>query len=170
MKRTIAFAGCALLAACATTPPEPAPAASDADRAAILAIIDDMFDALETREPDRWRPYFIDGTVRVVAFAGPDGADMVQIRTPEEHMAGLAGDGPRLLERYWGPVVLSDGRIAMAWTPYDFYVDGDFSHCGTNLFEFVRADGQWKVANLSWSMKREDCPDSPLGPAPPPPG
>ena len=31
-----------------------------------------------------------------------------------------------LLERMWDPIVLIDGDIAMVWTRYDFFIDGEF--------------------------------------------
>ncbi|MGI9629297.1 MAG: nuclear transport factor 2 family protein [Longimicrobiales bacterium] len=68
-------------------------------------------------------------------------------------------------ERMWNPTVVVDGPIAQLWTPYDFYVDGQFSHCGIDAFQMVLEDGAWKVFSLIYTMHRgDDCEPSPLGP------
>ena len=34
-----------------------------------------------------------------------------------------------------------DGPLAIAWTPYIFYYNGQFSHCGVNSFQLVHLKG-----------------------------
>ena len=34
--------------------------------------------------------------------------------------------------------VLIDGTLASVWTPYRFYVNGSFSHCGVNFFSCTK--------------------------------
>jgi hypothetical protein len=41
--------------------------------------------------------------------------------------------------------VLIRGGIALVWAPYEFWTDGKTSHCG--VFDFVKLDGVWRVAN-----------------------
>lgn len=48
--------------------------------------------------------------------------------------------------------------------PYDLHVDGNFSHCGTNLISLVKADDGWKITDITYNVRREECEDSPLGP------
>jgi hypothetical protein len=49
------------------------------------------------------------------------------------------------------------------WAPYDFYIDGEFSHCGVDVFDLIQLEGQWKLANSMYTVIRNDCPKSPLG-------
>ncbi|MEM1153966.1 MAG: nuclear transport factor 2 family protein [Pseudomonadota bacterium] len=70
---------------------------------------------------------------------------------------------PQFTERIWDPVILANEQIAAVWAQYDFYVDGEFSHCGTDLFNLLYDEGKWKIANSSWTVVKEDCPASPLG-------
>ncbi|MEX2531002.1 MAG: hypothetical protein WD960_09530 [Gemmatimonadota bacterium] len=65
--------------------------------------------------------------------------------------------GPHLLERMANPTVLIHERIAVAWTPYDFHIDGEFSHCGVNAFTLVRTDEGWIINGITYTV---DCPDS----------
>lgn len=41
-----------------------------------------------------------------------------------------------------------DGTMAHAWTPYEFYVNGKFSHKGVNAFTFFKENGIWKIIYL----------------------
>lgn len=49
-----------------------------------------------------------------------------------------------------------DGDMAHAWTPYYFYFDKNFSHCGVNSFQLVRKEGHWKIIYLV-DTRRKDC-------------
>ena len=72
-----------------------------------------------------------------------------------------------ILERMWSPRVLVDGRMATLWAPYDFHRAGKFSHCGTETVMLIEQQGAWKVATLAYTVKREGCEPSPLGPPKP---
>ncbi len=36
-----------------------------------------------------------------------------------------------------------DGDMANAWTPYEFWFNDKFSHCGVNSFQLVKLEGTW---------------------------
>jgi hypothetical protein len=38
-----------------------------------------------------------------------------------------------------------DGSLGHAWTPYEFYIDGKFSHRGVNAFTLFKEKDQWKI-------------------------
>jgi hypothetical protein len=44
--------------------------------------------------------------------------------------------------------VRSDGEMAQVWSPYEFLVDGKFSHSGVNSFVLVKVDASWKIIHL----------------------
>ena len=50
-----------------------------------------------------------------------------------------------------------DGHMANAWTPYEFWFDGKFSHCGVNSFQLIKEDSKWKLIYLVDTRRREDC-------------
>jgi len=67
----------------------------------------------------------------------------------------------------WDPEVLVHGPIATVRTSYDFHVDGVFSHCGVDVFQFLLTDGGWIITGGTYAIERTGCPKSPLGqPAP----
>lgn len=60
-------------------------------------------------------------------------------------------------ERVSFETIKIDGPLAIAWTPYKFYYEGKFSHCGVNSFQLVRMNGQWKIQYLIDTRRREGC-------------
>lgn len=50
-----------------------------------------------------------------------------------------------------------DADLASVWTPYKFYFNGKFSHCGTNSFQLVRLNGDWKIQYLIDTRRRVNC-------------
>jgi ketosteroid isomerase-like protein len=60
-------------------------------------------------------------------------------------------------ERLTSVEVRIDGPMATAWTPYQFYVGQNFSHCGVNSFQFARTGGEWKIVHLIDTRRRQGC-------------
>ena len=60
-------------------------------------------------------------------------------------------------ERITFDVVKIDGDLASVWTPYQFYVDDKFSHCGVNSFQLVRLGGEWKIQYLIDTRRKDAC-------------
>jgi hypothetical protein len=73
------------------------------------------------------------------------------------------------VERGFDEKVKVAGRLATVWVPYDFYIDGEWSHCGIDLFTMIRSDGEWLIAALTYTVQQppacEPHPDGPPGKA-----
>ena len=50
-----------------------------------------------------------------------------------------------------------DGNLAHVWTPYEFWFNGKFSHCGANAFTIAKLEEGWKIIHLIDSRRREGC-------------
>jgi hypothetical protein len=50
-----------------------------------------------------------------------------------------------------------DGPMAMVWTPYEFYVDETFSHCGVDVFLLTKQADGWKIAGIMDTRRKADC-------------
>jgi hypothetical protein len=50
-----------------------------------------------------------------------------------------------------------DGPLASVWTPYKFYFNGNFSHCGVNSFQLLRTKDGWKILYLVDTRRKEPC-------------
>ena len=60
-------------------------------------------------------------------------------------------------ERIVFDVIKIDGPLAIAWTTYNFYFNGIFSHCGVNSFQLVKLNGDWKIQYLIDTRRRKGC-------------
>ena len=68
-------------------------------------------------------------------------------------------------ERGFDPEVMLSGPVAMVWLPYDFYLDGAWSHCGVDIFTMLKAPEGWRIATLAWSIEQPPaCRKHPDGP------
>ena len=50
-----------------------------------------------------------------------------------------------------------DGGMAHVWAPYEFWYNGEFSHCGVNSFQLYKEKDAWKIIYLVDSRRKEDC-------------
>jgi len=50
-----------------------------------------------------------------------------------------------------------DGDMANAWTSYEFWYNGEFSHCGVNSFQLFNDNGAWKIMYLVDTRRRKGC-------------
>ena len=50
-----------------------------------------------------------------------------------------------------------DGDMASAWTPYRFYVNDGFSHCGVNSFQLIKINGKWQITYVIDTRRKVDC-------------
>jgi len=133
------------------------------DRAAVVDMVQAFFDAMTARDTDAMKSLLTSDGIFYGYREGPDGLVVVR-PTHESYANGLAEPGPLLIERFWEPTVLLHGRMAAVWTPYDLFVDGKFSHCGIDNFNFLKTDDGWKITGIVFSMEPDNCPESPLGP------
>ena len=69
------------------------------------------------------------------------------------------------VERGFDGEVRLTGGLATVWLPYDFYLDGEWSHCGVDVFTLVRVDGEWLIASLAYTVEQPpQCEPHPDGP------
>ncbi|TVP51012.1 MAG: hypothetical protein EA341_06475 [Mongoliibacter sp.] len=50
-----------------------------------------------------------------------------------------------------------DGDMASAWTPYEFYVNDGFSHCGVNSFQLIKTVEGWKITYIIDTRRKTGC-------------
>lgn len=60
-------------------------------------------------------------------------------------------------ERLSSYTIKVDGNMANVWTPYEFYVNYDFSHCGVNSFQLFFDGEKWKIIYLIDTRRRLGC-------------
>ncbi len=66
-------------------------------------------------------------------------------------------DTVKFEERIKSYQISIDGPMANAWTPYEFWLNDTFSHCGVNSFQLFHDGSAWKIIYLIDTRRREDC-------------
>ena len=139
--------------------------AEDEELGAILALMDQAFDAVGSGDPDDLRTIQLAAGTSLSFRPHPDGEPgklEMRMATNEALLAGDIDDDHTYMERWTGnPTVTVHGPIAVVWGEYEFWIDGEFSHCGIDALDLVKVDGDWKIANWMWTVEKSQCATEP---------
>ena len=147
-----------LAAATAKLPPaNPVPLDGSAE-AAVMAPVNALFKAIAARDANAVAAVGLpEGGGATIAMENPDGTRTITHRTWAETSARFQPGPERFEERLTDPAIEIDGDIAMVWGAYSFWINGNIHHCGVDHFDLVRKDGNWKIANVTWSQRTLGC-------------
>lgn len=164
MKRLLLTCGMfgALGCAAATSAPQPDGGAPSADRDAVIAVVQTLFDAMRTRDTVAIRTAFTPGAQLVSILSAPGAPARFQTQPLAAFMASIGRASEELVERMWDPRVEIAGDIASLWAPYEFRIGGKFSHCGHDAVHLIRTSEGWKIAGIAYTVSMTDCPSPPL--------
>ncbi len=122
------------------------------DRTAVLAVVDEFMIAVSTNDAAALARLRLPDTINIVERpAKTGGVEFTQRRFDPASVSG------NFRERYWDPVVHVRSGIAVVWTPYEFWVDGETSHCGVDVFEMVKDGPRWRIGNMMWTVEPTAC-------------
>lgn len=124
----------------------------------VKATINKMFAAMKDGDGTAFKAAFADSAILQTITRTKEGRTLVKT----DGVAEFAGFVSKLKkdsadERINFEAVKIDGPLAIAWTPYKFYYNGSFSHCGVNSFQLVRFEGVWKIQYLIDTRRRAGC-------------
>ncbi len=124
---------------------------------AVLAAMDRYLTAISTDDLDAMASMQTPDGMTYRARAMESGGMDVVGRPNSYWVDPARDDGRKHRERYWTPTVLVRGSIAVVWAPYEFWIDRKTSHCGVDVFNFVRIGEAWRVANAMWTVEPDAC-------------
>ena len=123
----------------------------------VKAVINQLFTAMKTADGNLLRSCFADSAI-LQTIIEKDGKVSVRNENINEFIDFVskttANDAD---ERITFEDINIDGPLAMAWTPYQFYWKGSFSHCGVDAFQLVRINDAWKIQYLIDTRRRNGC-------------
>lgn len=130
---------------------------SAADEAAVLEVVNTLFDGMREKDEAKLRSVFHEEAR--LHSAGADEAGMPRTsETPIEGFIGsVLGSGAHLDEVTFDERVEVSGNLAMAWTPYNLFVNDAFQHCGVDVFVMTRANDGWRILQLADTRTQEGC-------------
>lgn len=124
----------------------------------VKTVIDQLFTAMKGADAAGIQAVFADSALLQTIARTREGNFAVK----NEPIAGFAasiGKLPRGAadERIRYETIKIDGPLAAVWTPYQFYYNGQFSHCGVNSFQLVRIGNSWKIQYIIDTRRKDDC-------------
>ena len=130
---------------------------AQSDEESVKAVINKMFTAMKDGDSRSLMDCFADSAI-LQSVSEKDGKVSIT-NEPVKDFANFVGKQPKGAadERITFDLVKIDASLAIAWTPYQFYYNGKFSHCGVDSYQLVRINGSWKIQYLIDTRRKEGC-------------
>ncbi len=132
---------------------------SQHDTIKIKSTITKMFDGMATFDSSLVSQTLADGCYLKSIITTKSG----EINVADEpvsaflNVIGTKKPGLKFDEQIQSYKILIDGPMAIAWTPYLFYLNDTFSHCGVNVFTLVKRSDEWKILSITDTRKKSGC-------------
>lgn len=126
---------------------------------AAVAVVQELFDAMRASDTTAMRALF---AAEVGSFPSSglnrQATPAISYASLDQWLGGVGGQEPGSLdERITVRDVIVDDNLVTVITPYAFYYQGNFSHCGVDVFLIARQGEEWKIAGLADTRRRGGC-------------
>jgi hypothetical protein len=123
------------------------------------AIINTFFEGFHKGDTLLMKSVISPDLVLQTAYSTNDGKNKVSLNSIEGFIKAIAN---RPTDQKWDERLLDykieiDGNLAHVWTPYEFWLNDTFLHCGANAFTLARFDDGWKIIHLIDSRRKSAC-------------
>jgi len=124
----------------------------------VKTVINRMFTGMKNADAGLLKSCFADSMVLQTISRNKEGQLIVRNEEPAGFIDFVSKESVgNADEKITFDLVKVDGPLAIAWTPYNFYYKGVFSHCGVNSFQLVRFNGEWKIQYLIDTRRKQGC-------------
>jgi amino acid permease len=149
MKKSILYIICMLFSTQTTLIAQTTNAiGSEASEKEIKQVIQNMFQAMLQADTSSLRICFSDKVIFQTIVNKPEGV-MINTESINDFIKSIGKQTPNALdERIEFGAIQVDPLMATVWTPYTFYLKGQYSHKGINSFQLVKFKDGWKIQYL----------------------
>ena len=125
----------------------------------VKAAIEYFFEGFHKRDTAQMRSVLGDSLHMQRIGRDASGSPVLVNESAEAFLASMANlpDTLKIEERLLEYRIQTDGDMAHAWTPYEFYLQGKFHHCGVNSFQLFREPEGWKIIYIIDTRRVKDC-------------
>lgn len=136
--------------------------AQNDEAAKVKAAIDTFFEGFHKGDTIMMKSVMKGNFVTQTAFKNGEGKDVLRSGESADFVKAIGSrpDTEKWDERLLDYIIKVDNNMANAWTPYEFWRNGSFSHCGVNSFQLFNDNGQWKIIYLIDTRQRVGCNES----------
>lgn len=104
----------------------------------------------------------LNSTINIqTTFTNKEGKKVLVTESKAKLLTNIANKKPEhtYLEKLLSWDIKVDGNLASVWTPYEFYFNNEFSHCGANSFQLFNNNnnGKWEIIYLVDMRRRDNC-------------
>lgn len=133
-------------------------ASAQSSEDSVKAVVNTLFTAMKTADGALLRTAFSDSAVLQTIARNKEGQTIIRNETVNDFVKSISSlKKDAADERIEFASIKIDGNLASVWTPYKFYFNGTFSHCGANSFQLVRFGKEWKIQYLIDTRRRQGC-------------
>ncbi len=92
-------------------------------------------------------------------YVNKEGNSIIKTEIKEDFFAAVISKKEEdiWLEKLLSITIKVDGNLASVWTPYEFYFNTKFSHCGVNSFQLFKNNENWEIVYLVDTRRKQDC-------------
>lgn len=125
----------------------------------VKTTVDTFFEGFHKGDTALMKSVMIDKILLQTAYRNKEGKDILVTDDFDKIMNTIANrpDDQKWDERLLDYNIQVDGNMANAWTPYEFWFNDTFSHCGVNSFQLFKDGGKWKIIYLIDTRRRSTC-------------
>lgn len=133
--------------------------AQEDDKVLIKNTIDVFFKGFHKGDTTLLKSVLHDKLILQTAYKNKEGEDVLLTEEPSKLIQAIANrpDNQKWDERLLAYNIQVDGNMANAWTPYEFWFNDSFSHCGVNSFQLFKQGSNWKIIYLIDTRRRNGC-------------
>ena len=132
---------------------------NEVEETKVKAAVDTFFEGFHKGDTTLMKSVMMDKILMQTAYKNKEGKDILVTDEPGKLINAIAS---RPTDQKWDERLLDysiqvDGNMANAWTPYEFWYNDTFSHCGVNSFQLFKDGDQWKIIYLIDTRRRSTC-------------
>lgn len=125
---------------------------------AVKSAIRQLFDGMKRGDSAMVKDVFYENPVMQTALTTKNGSLRLVTASFEKFLTAVGTPHTDVWdERISFSKILVDGPLASVWTPYSFYLNNKFSHCGVNSFQLFKSPEGWKIIYLVDTRRKENC-------------
>ena len=125
----------------------------------VKAAVDTFFEGFHKGDTTLMKSVIADKVLMQTAYKNKEGKDILVTDEAGKLVEAIANRPADHIwdERLLDYIIQVDGNMAHAWTPYEFWFNGEFSHCGVNSFQLFKEVETWKIIYLIDTRRKSDC-------------
>ncbi len=133
--------------------------AQDSKKEMVQKVVEGFFEAFHKQDSVAMKSFMADEVVLQTTRRNKEGKTMFRTTPVERLYESIVSipDSIQFEEKLTSWSIQVDRTMANAWVGYEFWLNGQFSHCGINSFQMVDFDGEWKIIYLIDTRGRAGC-------------